>query len=109
MLLETAHSLRARVRREQAKDRSVNRPLACVPPVSTACCKRAGAYVTTTRPLAAGGTSALSGALLIECEQAREDVGGGEVGRPVVGGGDGRVEFAVGEVEPRGALVVKVG
>jgi hypothetical protein len=48
----------------------------------------------------------VAGTLVVEGEEAFEDFGVGEVGGPSVGGEDGLVEFAVGVVEPRRALVV---
>ena len=49
------------------------------------------------------------GAGEVEGEEVFEDLVVGEFGGPGVGGGDGGVEFLVGEVEAGGALVVEVG
>jgi hypothetical protein len=49
------------------------------------------------------------GALVVEGQEAGEDLLGGEGVGPGVGGEDGLVEGAVGVVEPGGALVVEVG
>jgi len=48
------------------------------------------------------------GASEVEGEEAFEDLVVGKVGRSAVRGGDGGVEFFVGEVEPGGALVVEI-
>jgi len=52
---------------------------------------------------------ATAAALEVEREQAREDFLVGDIGRPAVGVEDGIVEFAMGEGQPCGALVVQVG
>ena len=49
------------------------------------------------------------GALVIEGEEAAEDLVASEVGGPAVGGEDGFVKGAMGVGEPFGALVVEVG
>ena len=49
------------------------------------------------------------GALVVEGEEVGEDLLGGEVGGPAVGGEDGFVEGAMGVGEPVGARVVEVG
>src|ERR1035441_7697543 len=46
---------------------------------------------------------------MVEGEESGEDLLGGEVGGPAVGGEGGFVEGAVGVREPGGALVVEVG
>jgi len=46
---------------------------------------------------------------VIQGEQALEDIGIGESGRPAVGGKDGFVEHAMRIGQPRGPLVVEVG
>src|SRR3989442_847012 len=48
------------------------------------------------------------GAFKVQGEKLFEDLFVTQVGGPAVGGGNGGVEFLVREVEPRGALVVKV-
>src|SRR6185437_17134988 len=57
----------------------------------------------------ARGLSLLCRALVIEGEEAFEDLGVGEGGGPAVGGEDGFVEGAVGVGEPGGAFIVEVG
>src|SRR4029077_16848732 len=48
------------------------------------------------------------GAFEVECEEFLEKLVVGQGGVPAVGGEDGGVEAAVGEVEPGGALVVEI-
>ena len=60
-------------------------------------------------PPCGGGLGLGRGALVIEGEEVGEDLLGGEVGGPAVGGEDGFVEGAVGVGEPGGASVVEVG
>ncbi|MEX2140811.1 MAG: hypothetical protein WD894_16225 [Pirellulales bacterium] len=47
--------------------------------------------------------------LKVQRQEACQDFIVHQVNRPTVGGGDGGVELAVGEVEPGGAGVVEVG
>ena len=51
----------------------------------------------------------LGGALEVEGQQAFQDFGVGETGRPAIGVGDSGVERGVEVGEPSGALVVEVG
>jgi hypothetical protein len=48
-------------------------------------------------------------ALLIEREQAFQDLFVGKIDRKPVSGGDGGIEFCVGIGEPSGALVIEIG
>jgi hypothetical protein len=48
------------------------------------------------------------GTLKVQGEEPLQKLFVAQIGRPAVGGGDGGVEFLVGEVKPGGALVVEV-
>lgn len=67
--------------------------------------KSGGTPETVTGSLDSGFCCALE----IEFEKFGEEVVIRDVGGPAVGREDGLVEFFVGQVEPRGALVVEVG
>ena len=54
------------------------------------------------------GLGFLFGAVKVQGEEPFQELFIVQIGGPAVGGGDGGVEFLVGEVEPGGALVVRV-
>jgi hypothetical protein len=49
------------------------------------------------------------GPLQVESQQLLEALLVAEVGGPAIGGGDGGIEALMGQVQPGGTLVVKVG
>jgi len=54
------------------------------------------------------GFGFFGGAGQVQREQVFEDLFVREIGRPAIGGGDGGIQFLVRQIEPGGALVVKV-
>lgn len=67
------------------------------------------ALLRSTRLSANCETSLSLRAFQIQREQFFKNLFVGQIGGPTVGGGDGFVELAVGEIEPGGAFVVEVG